>query len=346
MRTRTSGFTLAEVLVVIAIITLLVTLLIPTFGAARDRTRLTLCASNLRQQGQMIGQYATDCKNYIPQNVTRHGIINGTYTGGGANMCAISTDEAAVATSCKEISTGVNNYQPGCRNQPVGQGWFYFMGYIPPVTNTDGKLGCLSCPASPAVSRVNNPARRNLPMTANYGIYYPTMTATMASGSYNHLSRAVGDMMGGNNYDCVGFLRSDYYYRGWASTTTSVPWPKMGQWKPTNATTVDFESVDFACPYGTAVAASPDSQWYLKVHPGMLNVLFIGGNVNIGGKYMSVPGYESSGPQPPHAYYTVVKESRTLGAAMGTGQGGCSGWPYAGGSSFTAVWSYYETGVP
>ncbi|HEY3282164.1 MAG TPA: prepilin-type N-terminal cleavage/methylation domain-containing protein [Armatimonadota bacterium] len=43
------GFTLIELLVVIAIIAILAAILFPVFGAARDRARMTSCASNLKQ---------------------------------------------------------------------------------------------------------------------------------------------------------------------------------------------------------------------------------------------------------------------------------------------------------
>jgi len=56
----TRGFTLIELLVVIAIIAVLTAILFPVFAAARERGRMTACASNLRQCGMAARMYAQD----------------------------------------------------------------------------------------------------------------------------------------------------------------------------------------------------------------------------------------------------------------------------------------------
>lgn len=54
------GFTLIEVLVVIALIAILAALLFPTFSQARASARRSACAANLRQLGQAALMYAGD----------------------------------------------------------------------------------------------------------------------------------------------------------------------------------------------------------------------------------------------------------------------------------------------
>ncbi len=61
---RRAGFTLVELLVVIGIIALLVSILLPTLGAARDRAMTTQCLSNLRQLGIAQASYAADFKGF------------------------------------------------------------------------------------------------------------------------------------------------------------------------------------------------------------------------------------------------------------------------------------------
>lgn len=54
------GFTLIELLIVIAVIAILAAILFPVFARARENARRAGCASNLKQQGLAILQYAQD----------------------------------------------------------------------------------------------------------------------------------------------------------------------------------------------------------------------------------------------------------------------------------------------
>lgn len=60
------AFTLIELLIVIAIIGLLVSILVPALSRAREVSRRTICASNLRQFGIALLSYAQDNESWLP----------------------------------------------------------------------------------------------------------------------------------------------------------------------------------------------------------------------------------------------------------------------------------------
>jgi prepilin-type N-terminal cleavage/methylation domain-containing protein/prepilin-type processing-associated H-X9-DG protein len=66
MARRPRGFTLVELLVVIGIIALLIGILLPSLGKAREQAKKTACLSNLRQVHQSFAIYAGDNKDQVP----------------------------------------------------------------------------------------------------------------------------------------------------------------------------------------------------------------------------------------------------------------------------------------
>jgi prepilin-type N-terminal cleavage/methylation domain-containing protein len=65
---RRRAFTIIELLVVVAILSLLLAMLLPALGRARELARENACAANCKQWGVGVRAYATDNDNYFPDN--------------------------------------------------------------------------------------------------------------------------------------------------------------------------------------------------------------------------------------------------------------------------------------
>jgi prepilin-type N-terminal cleavage/methylation domain-containing protein len=63
---RRRGFTLIEVLVVVAIIALLVSILLPSLARSREQAKRVCCASNMHQLSLALISYTTDQKGRMP----------------------------------------------------------------------------------------------------------------------------------------------------------------------------------------------------------------------------------------------------------------------------------------
>ncbi len=65
-KNKKSGFTLVEIMIVVAIIGLLAAIAIPSFLNARTRSQTSACQNNLRQLSGAKDQYALDHNNTVP----------------------------------------------------------------------------------------------------------------------------------------------------------------------------------------------------------------------------------------------------------------------------------------
>jgi len=92
------GFTLIELLVVIGIIALMIGILLPVLGTAREAGRTSVCSSNLRQLGIAANVFVNDHQQHLPsaQDKSRSGGIDSFWYGGGNFSAGTWVPEAGV----------------------------------------------------------------------------------------------------------------------------------------------------------------------------------------------------------------------------------------------------------
>lgn len=76
MLKKHKGFTLIELMIVIAIIAILAAILVPNFVRARDQGNLAACKSNLKNMGTAFEMYASDNGGIYPSSLTLAAFTN------------------------------------------------------------------------------------------------------------------------------------------------------------------------------------------------------------------------------------------------------------------------------
>lgn len=120
-RKKSGGFTLIELMIVIAIIAILAAILVPNFIRARAQGQFTACKSNLKNIGTALEMYSTDASgrypttlnsltpNYLKTIPTCPSAGAATYTGGFTS--ASNPDAYTVVctgTNHKAVDAGQN----------------------------------------------------------------------------------------------------------------------------------------------------------------------------------------------------------------------------------------------
>lgn len=115
---RRSAFTLIELLVVISIITILMSLLLPSLGKAREVARNAVAQSNLKQNAYGIAYYLEDYGQTYPQAVQDGAITSTTARASALWFNAIDTYIGEEQLPYTSTDASIRNYVP-VKQHPV-----------------------------------------------------------------------------------------------------------------------------------------------------------------------------------------------------------------------------------
>ena len=109
---RNAGFTLVEIMIVVAIIGLLAAIAIPNFVRARTASQTNACINNLRVIDGAIQQWALENKQAETQTVTEANItpflknpVTVCPSGGTTFADSYTVGDVATAPVCKKVPT-------------------------------------------------------------------------------------------------------------------------------------------------------------------------------------------------------------------------------------------------
>ena len=136
MNSKRNGFTLIELLVVVSIIALLVSILLPALGKAREQAKSAVCMSHLRQIGIAIPMYGMDHSDYMPPyKSVSHYTADGSFTDPGGTTY--------MQYDCYTLLT--TWFFPGAYSDPARDGDGFLGIYL--STDAEGLNGILYCPS-------------------------------------------------------------------------------------------------------------------------------------------------------------------------------------------------------
>ena len=143
-RKKRAGFTLIELMIVIAIIAILAAILVPNFLKARAQGQLTACKSNCKNIATALEMYASDNSGRYPTNgVFASQLTNGNYLKTIPTCPAVGSDTYDSPYNSTATPDGFSFY---CSGNNHGKAYTGFAADATNYPQYDGDVGLLANP--------------------------------------------------------------------------------------------------------------------------------------------------------------------------------------------------------